>query len=179
MRDKVDLAEHGLSAGDLLAFLVSALTILTSIIVYITTPRNHKTNISSETSPVVHSFSAWYGSTSNTAPRIVLGTVDLILLLTLALQSLGVKLSKGLNISILVAVGITEVLLLLYLIPLSSPRNYKTNMSSTMSPLVLSSSVRHGSKPALQSGEPYTMQSPSHYSELASRCPRPRMIVRA
>jgi len=182
MQDEVDLAVHGLSAGDrflqLFASGIAALILLICLVPLIT-PRNYKTNMSSEISPAVQSSSAWYGNSFNTVPRIALGIAALAILLSLAAQSLGVEYSNIPNTSILIAVGIVGFLLLFYLVPLIAHFKHKTNMSSQISPVVQSSSVEHGNKRPLPSGKYYTIQVPFESVELASRCPRPRMIARA
>jgi len=140
----------------------------------------HKTNTSSQISPVVHSSSTRYGNSLNTAPRIALGTAASTFLLATSAHRLGVEYSIILNTAILIAVGIAGFLLSFYVVPLSKHSNYKTNISSEISPVVHSSSVEHGdNKPPLLSGIRYHTFNPFHYSGLASRCPRPRMIARA
>jgi len=183
MQDEVDLAVHGLSAGDrflqLFASGIAALILLICL-VPLTTPRNYKTNMSSEISPAVHNSSAWYSNRFNTVPRIALGIAALTVLLSLAAQSLGFVYSNIPNTSTLIAVGIAGFLLSFYVVPLSKHSNYKTNISSEISPVVHSSSVEHGdNKPPLLSGIRYHTFNPFHYLGLASRCPRPRMIARA
>ena len=145
-------------------------------------PHNYKykANISSEISRVVHSISTWYGNRFNTAPRVALGIAALTLLLVLEAHCFGVEYSNSLNTATLMAVKIAGCLLSFYLPPLIMPRNYKANISSEISPVVHSSRVEHGNnKTSLLSVIRYYRLSPFHFSGLASRFPRPRMIVRA
>jgi len=134
-------------------------------------PHHYRTNISSEISPVVHSSSAWYRNIYTTTQRIALKTVAALTLLA--------SCNSNLNTAGRIKLGIVWFILLFYLLPLVMSRNYKANISSEISPVVHSSSVEHGdNKPPLLSRIRYHRPSPFHYSGLASRCPRPRMIVR-
>ena len=143
---------------------------------------NYKTNMSSEISPVVHSSNAWYGYGSNTARRIALAIAALtLLLLVLAVHSLGVEYSNILNTAILIAAVIAGVLLPFYLVPLSKPRNHKTNTSGKTTFRVVHGSMIGDSdnKPSQRGKGSFYRQIPLGYSEFTSRRPRPRMIVRA
>jgi len=170
MQDKVDLVAHS-SSAEHSDSVISALALPIILALFITF--NYKINKSIKTSPVVHLYSTWYNS-FNTAGEIAQG---IAILTIIPLYMVGVL--TGSNTTILIAVGIAGLLLSLYLVPLIAHSNHKTNISSEISPVVQSSSVEHGNKPRLPSGKRYAMQLPLENLELASRCPRPRMIVSA
>jgi len=188
MKDKVYLAVHSFRAwysdnseiiDALISLNTSMITFLALLAQYIRI-RSYKTNTSNQISPVVHSSGTWYGNSFNTAPRIALVIAAATFLLATSAHRLGVEYSNILNTAILIAVGIAGLLLSFYVVPLSKHSNYKTNISSEISPVVHSSSVEHGdNKPPLLSGIRYHTFNPFHYLGLASRCPRPRMIARA
>jgi len=185
MEDKVDPAAYSLSAEYrdrlLVLFVFGILPLPSPITLALLIMLNYKIYMPKKISPVVHSSSAWYGYGSNTARRIALGIAALtLLLLVLAVHSLGVEYSNILNTAILIAVGIVGFLLSFEIIPFIARLNYKTNMSSEISPVVYSSMIGFSNnKPPQRGGKRYSMQIPLEYSEFSSRRPRPRMIVRA